>query len=300
MSARVTAVSTPGSDSLSPLAALGVPSAPTTSTPSLYTPKWRSTRRFRGAPGIAAESASAASALPRSAASVAVLRSAKLSPKGTRVRWPTGTAGPGRDGRAGPRQVSSRKPKPRTVWMGSPASLARSCPMKRSSDLDRPTTAVPHTSSIGSSADRLALPSGQGREDLKLGLGELLRYSLQRDLPAVAVDGDGTRDHRGSRPDGIAAGSADPPHDGLNTSQQHRLTDRLDQVVVAPARRPSTTAPALSRAVMMMTGTVDAHRSVRSTSRPSMSGRPRSNSTRSHPLTRLSASAPRPTRRSRR
>src|SRR6476661_1835886 len=44
---------------------------------------------------------------------------------------------------------------------------------------------------------------------------------------------------------------------------------------------------------MMMTGTADARRSVRRTSSPSMSGNPKSNRTRSQPLTRWSASAPR-------
>src|SRR6476469_9539131 len=44
---------------------------------------------------------------------------------------------------------------------------------------------------------------------------------------------------------------------------------------------------------MMMTGTADARRRVRNTSRPSMSGKPKSNSTRSQPLTRCRASAPR-------
>ena len=48
-------------------------------------------------------------------------------------------------------QASSRKPNPRTVCRGSPMSFALICPMKKSNDLDRPTTAVPQTSSISSS-----------------------------------------------------------------------------------------------------------------------------------------------------
>ena len=48
-------------------------------------------------------------------------------------------------------QLSNRKPKPRTVCRGRPINFARSWPMKKSRDLDRPTTAVPHTCSISSS-----------------------------------------------------------------------------------------------------------------------------------------------------
>ena len=67
--------------------------------------------------------------------------------------------------------------------------------MKKSSDRDRPTTAVPHTSSMSSS--RLtASPcrAASVSEDLELGPGERLWHSVQRDLATLAVDSDGPGD----------------------------------------------------------------------------------------------------------
>ena len=168
------------------------------------------------------------------------------APAGRRApRSPAATGRRARRELAGPCQVSSRKPKPRTVWSGSPVSLALICPMKKSNDL-RPADhrGAPHLEHELLAADRLTLPGGQGGEDLELGLGERLRSSLQRDFSALAIDGDGSRDHRAGRGSGVAADAAHASHDGLNPRQQHRFSDRLDQVVVgagaktrAPPRR---------------------------------------------------------------
>ena len=81
-------------------------------------------------------------------------------------------------------------------------------------------------------ADRLTLTGGQRGEELELGPGESLRGSRQCDFPALAVDGDGSRNDRAGWGRGVARNTAYASHDGFNARQQHRFSDRFDQIVV--------------------------------------------------------------------
>src|SRR6478752_678750 len=165
---------------------------------------------------MAAASASAASWRSRSAASVAVRRSARLSAKGTaraatarreRITRTTRTRRPMSD--VQPKTEPTHRLKRKSWELGpdlSDEEVQRAGPAHH--------RGAPNLEHQFLTADRLTLAGSERRQELELGSGERLRISVQGHFPAFAVDGHRARDDRPGGGSRVARDTAQASHDG--------------------------------------------------------------------------------------